>query len=69
MIKIFKTDVSNFQLAGYLLDCLSIQYPNYKMNFDLEDCDNILRIEGTELCSESIIKQVLEITYCCEELH
>ncbi|AWK02847.1 hypothetical protein HYN56_00910 [Flavobacterium crocinum] len=46
MIYVFKTSVDShakFELASLLLDQL---LPESKWNFDLEDCDNILRIDS-----------------------
>lgn len=46
MIYVFKTSVdsqSKFELASALLQEL---LPNALWNFDLEDCDNILRIDS-----------------------
>lgn len=33
--------------AGILLDQIHRQHNGYKANFDLEDCDNILRIQSS----------------------
>ncbi|TDX11249.1 hypothetical protein [Flavobacterium sp. S87F.05.LMB.W.Kidney.N] len=46
MIYVFKTSVDSplkLQAASELLDQL---FPNCKWNFDLEDCDNILRVDS-----------------------
>ncbi|MBW1654046.1 hypothetical protein [Flavobacterium quisquiliarum] len=46
MIYVFKTSVDSqtkFESASLLLDQL---LPESKWNFDLEDCDNILRIDS-----------------------
>lgn len=37
-------------------------------NFDLEDCDNILRVEADESIAQSIIHFMHEKGYCCKEL-
>lgn len=46
IVEIFKTNVNNQQLATKIVADLKQLYPEYRINFDLEDCDNILRIEG-----------------------
>lgn len=45
-VEIFKTNVSNHKLANKIISDLKQLYPEYRINFDLEDCDRILRIEG-----------------------
>ncbi len=45
-VEIFKTNISNPQKALEVLDNLNRHFPHHKINFDLEDCDRILRVEG-----------------------
>jgi hypothetical protein len=47
---------------------LSKQFPLFRINFDLEDCDNILRVEGENICPESIAELVAENGYECNVL-
>lgn len=46
MIEIFATSVETEEQAVIVLKHLQLAYPTYKINFDLEDCDNILRVEN-----------------------
>ena len=46
MIEVFKTNISSKRKAKEALQILNQMFPNYKVNLDLEDCDNILRIEN-----------------------
>ncbi|MFV5687393.1 hypothetical protein ACM55M_02065 [Flavobacterium sp. ZT3R25] len=65
MIYIFKTSVDTklkFELATVLLNGL---LPNASWNFDLEDCDNILRIDSETEIMESILNNG---TFDCIEL-
>jgi len=39
-----------------------------KINFDLEDCDKILRVEGENILNEKITGLVTESGYQCEVL-
>lgn len=39
-----------------------------KWNFDLEDCDKILRIESIEVISNLVIETLRQSGYHCEEL-
>lgn len=45
MIEVFKTNVNTEEDAKSLLDQIHSSYPSYKANFDLDDCDHILRVE------------------------
>jgi len=46
LVEIFKTNVNNRQLANIIIADLNQLYPEYHINFDLEDCDKVLRIES-----------------------
>jgi hypothetical protein len=64
MIYIFKTSVDTrlkFELSKLFLNIL---LPNAVWNFDLEDCDNILRIDCETEITESILNN--EIFDCIE---
>lgn len=37
-------------------------------NFDLEDCDNILRIEANKDITKKICRKLNSLNYTCEEL-
>ncbi len=45
MIEVFKTNVSNPQQAEELIGLLRYLLPGSSINFDLEDCDKVLRID------------------------
>ncbi len=47
-VEIFKTSVRTFRDAEKLVNFLLLRFPHYKVNFDLDDCDRILRIETTQ---------------------
>ncbi len=48
MVEVFKTNVSEEKDAALLLKQLQNASAQYKVNFDLDDCDKILRIESSE---------------------
>jgi len=68
MIRIFKTNIQNLQKANEIIYILSDEYPGRKINFDLEDCDNILRIEGTNFQANTIIQLLEKLNHICVEL-
>jgi hypothetical protein len=45
MVEVFKTTVNNRTNALLLLEQIHHTYSSYRANFDLEDCDRILRVE------------------------
>ncbi len=47
MIEVFKTSITNYSEACVVLNHIHDAFDGYKANFDLEDCDNILRIQSS----------------------
>lgn len=45
LVEIFKTNVNNEGLAAEIITTLKKLFPDYEINFDLDDCDRILRVE------------------------
>lgn len=45
MIEVFKTGVCQQREAERLVGEIAALFPGYKANFDLDDCDHILRIQ------------------------
>ena len=46
MVEVFKTNVTNPDQANRLIDQIHHACREYKANFDLEDCDHILRVKS-----------------------
>lgn len=68
MIYVFKTSVKNKIQVKKLKPHIDRIMPKAKWNFDLEDCDKILRIDSTENIVLPI-KNLLNIhKFTCEEL-
>jgi len=64
MIYVFKTNVDSKSKLKSATGLLQELLPHALWNFDLEDCDNILRIDSEKEVSESILKN--EIFDCIE---
>ncbi|MBF4466925.1 hypothetical protein [Flavobacterium sp. LC2016-12] len=56
MIHVFKTSVDTKSKLEFATALLSELLPHAKWNFDLEDCDNILRIESETEVSEIVLQ-------------
>lgn len=46
MVEVFKTDVQETERAERITTLLLERFPEYKINFDLGDCEKILRVEN-----------------------
>lgn len=68
MVKIFRTNIRHRSTAKKVKDSLLRAYPDHRINFDLEDCDQILRLEGQMSSSEEIIQHLQKLGHLCEEL-
>jgi hypothetical protein len=68
MVEIFRTNIRRKRQAKAVIDILSRRFPLFRINFDLEDCDNILRVEGEDICATSIAVLLMESGYECDAL-
>ncbi len=68
MIFVFKTSVKTKMQIKKLKPHIDKILPNAKWNFDLEDCDKILRIDSEENVVLKIIDLLNIHNYICEEL-
>jgi len=68
MVEVFKTNVQQpekaVELVRYILACVPVK----RVNFDLHDCDNILRVEGDGFSAAQIIDAVTANGYRAERL-
>jgi len=53
MVEVFITDVKDQREAQMLLERIHAAFAGYTANFDLEDCDRILRVLSVTGCVES----------------
>jgi hypothetical protein len=68
MIEVFKTNVTRKAVANRLIAQLALLFPGSRVNFDLEDCDKVLRVEGLDICCEKTIALLKGEGYDCLEL-
>ncbi len=69
MLEIFKTNVTEENQAAAIISLLQQHMPACAINFDLKDCDNILRIKGENFCVNQIIQLLQQLGYSCCLLH
>ncbi|MBD0333145.1 MAG: hypothetical protein ICV66_10850 [Chitinophagaceae bacterium] len=58
MVEVFKTNVTEDVEAVKLLEHFNKVKPHYKVNFDLQDCDKIFRVESAK---EILVDDVISI--------
>lgn len=68
MVEVFKTNVQKKAQSKMLLSILSEAFPSFKINFDLADCDKVLRVEGDNMEALKIMMLVKKHGFACEVL-
>jgi hypothetical protein len=68
MVEVFKTNVQKKAQGKMLLCILSEIFPSFKINFDLSDCDKVLRVEGNNIEALRIMVLVKQNGFNCELL-
>ena len=68
MIEVFKTNVQHLSEAKQVVNVLLQHFPDSKINFDLDDCDKILRVEGKNFLTEKVRLLVEEHGFYCNVL-
>lgn len=69
-VEVFKTNVGQKDAAESVIKKLNKRFPDYKINFDLDDCDRILRVESVNgpVDTDGILKLLQELDYWVEVL-
>ncbi|QCX37357.1 hypothetical protein FF125_02485 [Aureibaculum algae] len=68
MISVFKTNISTKEKIRYATPTIDNITEIQNWNFDIEDCDYILRIESENSISKIIIHELKKIGFKCLEL-
>ena len=69
MVEIFKTNVDDHLQARRIIELLNHHYPAFMINFDLHDCDKILRIKGESIPVDQIENIVSTLGFYCSVLN
>lgn len=59
MVEVFKTDVQLQSQANELIAEIHESFKNYTANFDLDDCDHILRVKSTGYINPHLLISLL----------
>ena len=68
MVEVFKTNVQEVGHSEKMVRKLLEHFPESRINFDLDDCDKILRVEGEHVLPEKIIEILGSNGYQCHAL-
>jgi hypothetical protein len=68
MVLVFRTSAKTKSDVIKLKPEINNLAPSINWNFDLEDCDNILRIESYEVLPSQVISLFKKHQYECKEL-
>ena len=68
MIEVFKTNITNHETAERIKAGLQHLFPSMIVNFDLEDCDKVLRVKCDVIDNHSIIAHLADNGFICEVL-
>lgn len=68
MVEVFKTNVEEAAEAHSIVAMLLQHFPYSKINFDLHDCDKVLRIEGEDFENKKVVSLVTQKGFTCTVL-
>lgn len=68
MVEVFRTNVRKQAEAYKVVSLLRRYFPDGRINFDLEDCDKVLRVEAEQICVETVVALVTEHGFVCDVL-
>jgi len=54
IIEIFKTNVEEKEVANEIIEVIQKSFHDHKANFDLQDCDRILRVVSVNECLQTM---------------
>ena len=68
MVEVFKTNIHDETSANKIIVEMFEALSGFKINFDLDDCDKILRVESDKVIPEDIVKIINCRGFSCEVL-
>jgi hypothetical protein len=67
-VEVFKTNVADPERAKWLVDQIERNFANCKVNFDLDDCDRILRVVFEGKIQSDLLIDLLKNVGCKAEV-
>jgi hypothetical protein len=67
-VEVFKTNVADRERAQWLVDQIERNFANCKVNFDLDDCDRILRVAFEGEIQSDLLIDLLKSAGCMAEV-
>jgi hypothetical protein len=67
-IEVFKTNVADPERAKWLVDQIEGTFTKCKVNFDLNDCDRILRVVSDGEIQSDVLIDLLQNSGCSAEV-
>lgn len=68
MVEVFKTNIEDESIADSLAVEIQALFPGSTVNFDLEDCDRILRVAGPAILPARVAAVLQRSGHRCEIL-
>lgn len=70
MIEVYKTNVQTRRQANQIMGLLQNRFSKASINFDLQDCDKVLRVEGIKPTDTTkVINNLIRLGFKCEILN
>lgn len=67
-VQVFRTNVADPERAKWLMDQIQRSLTSCKVNFDLDDCDRILRVVCEENIQSDVLIDLLKDAGCIAEV-
>jgi hypothetical protein len=67
-VLVFRTSVNSHDQVDALRPLLELTVAGGEWNFDLEDCDHVLRVDAEGMLRERIMALLTGLGFSCEEL-
>lgn len=68
MVEVFKTDVQEVAESDVLVQELLVHFPSTRITFDIDDCDRVLRLQGSSISPSRVVEILAARGYLCDLL-
>lgn len=70
MIEVFRTNITTANEAVQVLAVFADRYPQYQINFDLDDCDKVMRVQSqrTAINANAVCQLIDQLGHYAEVL-